>query len=109
MLAAVFGSVVEHFVAEVAEIAAVVAAVVADVAAAAAEAAAEYVDEESGMDWWGCFWEVAPSWGCSYTNQHIVSEINPHVTLFYQLTCCTVPTRFQHRWLLPPFCLLDIK
>jgi hypothetical protein len=55
MLAAVFGSVVEHFVAEVAEIAAVVAAVVADVAAAAAEAAAEYVDEESGMDWWGCF------------------------------------------------------
>jgi hypothetical protein len=58
MLAAVFGSVVEHFVAEVAEIAAVVAAVVAvvaDAAAAAAEAAAEYVDEESGMDWRGCF------------------------------------------------------
>jgi hypothetical protein len=60
MLAAVFGSAVEHFVAEVAEIAAVVAAVavvavVADVAAAAAEAAAEYVDEESGMDWRGCF------------------------------------------------------
>ncbi len=57
MLAAVFGSVVEHFVAEVAEIAVVatVAAAAADVAAAAAEAAAEYVDEESGMDWWGCF------------------------------------------------------
>jgi hypothetical protein len=54
MLAAVFGSVVEHFVAEVAKIAAVVAVAV-DVAAAAAEAAAEYADEESGMDWWGCF------------------------------------------------------
>jgi hypothetical protein len=53
MLAAVFGSVVEHFVAEVAEIAAVVAAVVA--VAADVAAAAEYVDEESGMDWWGCF------------------------------------------------------
>jgi hypothetical protein len=58
MLAVVFGSVVEHFVAEVADIADVVAAVVAvaaDVAAAAAEAAAVYVDEESGMDWWECF------------------------------------------------------
>jgi hypothetical protein len=58
MLAAVFGSVVEHFVAEVVKIAAVVAAVVAvaaDVAAAAAVAAAEYADEESGMDWQGCF------------------------------------------------------